>query len=83
MKDAAELAEVWRREGNVRWLHLWKEGAKSLNFRKRSRGGPKPERRKFNVFATSGVATEMKRLRMALSWSLSIAQRAMPQSLRY
>jgi len=50
-------------------------GSKVFELSKReSRAAGRPERRKFNVFATSGVATAMKRLRMAFSWSPWIAQ---------
>ncbi len=54
MKSAAELAELRRREDNARWLHLWKGGAKSLNFRREERRGAEARTEKVQCLCDIG-----------------------------
>jgi hypothetical protein len=54
MKGAAELAEVRRREGNARWLHLRKGGAKSLNFRREEPRGAEARTKKVQCLCDIG-----------------------------
>jgi hypothetical protein len=69
MKGVAELAQMRRREGNARWLHVWKGELKSLNFRREEPRGAEARTKKVQCLCYIERATAMKRLSFAaIGW---------------